>query len=889
MESEDDVSEDDTQDASVDALQRHIEDLHIALRSQNQIVQSLRDVIRTQEVSHAAAPDERELRIQEAEAYLLIQRQQTTRQRALALVQPDCYRAEYLELKQCLPLTHEDIRLSSWNTYDQRMSNKPVGNQQRVLWCARRQRCYHRQMLQRIGSRNRKVQFRLTTGRSWLVRNMYPKQVLQRCLSSEDVICSDTVLDGVEDELLDWHPPTEFEWDNKSLVVVLLDNLDLGMKVTHARHLTVDSVKKNTMHHSIVQARWLNDRSKLVGPPPTGSLYRGEYDLKTCLPTQNEAFDWLRPTWNRCIATTQAHPGEMRLLLRPPASDDRQKSGETVIVSLPIMTDKQASCKVDVAEAVVMTLNRYPEAKAVVFIFDFQTFIIFHWLKSTMREALRRAYALGGGFHRSIASVDGFNRLFSATVIEPAAIMLHRKDVKINFNAKDYNTVEQFQRMLAVAVLEWLVEVSGIPPAILQDAQKLLKSVEKNLEAKELIGFLAYGGTFLIQDRVAVQTADSEKLDSAWTYNTMIARACGKTNYAKAGVIMARNLNDGHRWIKDWRDDTPTFRESDSKCVGRHMDIGIEREVWHHKEPVTLASASKLANVNKAQTAKRYARKEYTRYCGAQKYKHRKKAVVVDEDIQILKETMLAMVGSTFAQLCKKKTYSDWAARGFEEKDLGTTKLDKAWQNSQAWLEKLITSPSDDPMDAEFYDPPEVVDLTLDDDDLDDCDTEPPTDHHKNQKWYDCAAINWCKAHIIPGEEPDLRLDRVKTLMSRNKERHRKLWEARSEKEALAEDREAEAAVKAVARAEKAAEKEYVVELIRGRRVVDDELQYRVQFEGYDPKKHNKWLPAEDLESCAALIARFEKQYNRPRNKGPGKRKDVPTKHSNPPRKKKKK
>ena len=184
---------------------------------------------------------------------------------------------------------------------------------------------------------------------------MFPKEVLRRCLSSEEELCSDTVLDDVEDELLDWHPPTEFEWDNESLVVTVLDNLDLGISVTHARHVTADSVKKNTMHHSIVRARILNERSKLVGPGPSGSLYRGDYDVKICLPTQNEAFDWLRPTWNRCVARTQAHPGKINLLLRPPASDDRQKSGRTVVVSLPIMTDKQASCKVDVAEAVVRT------------------------------------------------------------------------------------------------------------------------------------------------------------------------------------------------------------------------------------------------------------------------------------------------------------------------------------------------------------------------------------------------------------------------------------------------------------------------------------------------------------------------------------------------------
>ena len=50
---------------------------------------------------------------------------------------------------------------------------------------------------------------------------------------------------------------------------------------------------------------------------------------------------------------------------------DRQQSEKTMLVSLPIMTDKQASKTEDVAES-SGHLQRYPKVKAVVFILDDQ-------------------------------------------------------------------------------------------------------------------------------------------------------------------------------------------------------------------------------------------------------------------------------------------------------------------------------------------------------------------------------------------------------------------------------------------------------------------------------------------------------------------------------------
>ena len=57
------------------------------------------------------------------------------------------------------------------------------------------------------------------------------------------------------------------------------------------------------------------------------------------------------------------------------------------------------------------------------------------------------------------------------------------------------------------------------------------------------------------------------------------------------------------------------------------------------------------------------------------------------------------------------------------------------------------------------------------------------------------AAISWYKGHTAKGEEEKDRQKHVKSLMTRNKERHRKVWGGRSEAAALAEEREAEEAV----------------------------------------------------------------------------------------------
>ena len=75
-------------------------------------------------------------------------------------------------------------------------------------------------------------------------------------------------------------------------------------------------------------------------------------------------------------------------------------------------------------------------------------------------------------------------------------------------------------------------------------------------------------------------------------------------------------------------------------------------------------------------------------------------AISVDEDILILQGTMSSTIGSIFEQMCKKKTYSDWAARGLTRAELSMERLEGAWLGAQDWLNGLVISPIDNTRDT---------------------------------------------------------------------------------------------------------------------------------------------------------------------------------------------
>ena len=98
-----------------------------------------------------------------------------------------------------------------------------------------------------------------------------------------------------------------------------------------------------------------------------------------------------------------------------------------------------------------------------------------------------------------------------------------------------------------------------------------------NLGLWEFLGWLFYYGVFALSNKDAMRTGDSNELDKAWMYTTLLSRPAGKKNYAKYGLMMQVVLYDTHPWIRAVIRGERTYRETDLPCTGRGKGTVVER------------------------------------------------------------------------------------------------------------------------------------------------------------------------------------------------------------------------------------------------------------------------------------------------------------------------
>ena len=76
------------------------------------------------------------------------------------------------------------------------------------------------------------------------------------------------------------------------------------------------------------------------------------------------------------------------------------------------------------------------------------------WNLMWRSPALYKSWMVWGcELYRQFHSNDAIVHIYWDHVIKPTAMLLNRHDIKLKFNANDYNNREQFVRLLAVAVL----------------------------------------------------------------------------------------------------------------------------------------------------------------------------------------------------------------------------------------------------------------------------------------------------------------------------------------------------------------------------------------------------------------------------------------------------
>ena len=199
-----------------------------------------------------------------------------------------------------------------------------------------------------------------------------------------------------------------------------------------------------------------------------------------------------------------------------------------------------------------------------------------------------------------------------------------------------------------------------------------------------------------------MRTAHVSELDYAWGYTSILARAVRKMNYAKYGVPMNLVLHSTHTWVRNVLDKVRTYRGSDRKSTS------FEHSVKAHKQPVVVPANARMSAVNVAMTAKRESVRDYDKYLGLEPPRPGN-AIVLDEDIKLLIETLNLCFGSRYSQLKSVQTWSNFANRDVVRADCGATKLGDVWAGVPKWVESLTTTSSDRP-EPSIFEPPDVDD-----------------------------------------------------------------------------------------------------------------------------------------------------------------------------------
>ena len=100
-------------------------------------------------------------------------------------------------------------------------------------------------------------------------------------------------------------------------------------------------------------------------------------------------------------------------------------------------------------------------------------------------------FVIGGELHRQFHTDDCAYRLSWKYVLEPAAMWLHRKDIRQAFSADKFNNREKFIRVVTTAGLIWISRLEANEP-IPEDPIALIDGVKHNLQVWEFISFLFF-------------------------------------------------------------------------------------------------------------------------------------------------------------------------------------------------------------------------------------------------------------------------------------------------------------------------------------------------------------------------------------------------------------
>jgi hypothetical protein len=263
-----------------------------------------------------------------------------------------------------------------------------------------------------------------------------------------------------------------------------------------------------------------------------------------------------------------------------------------------------------------------------------------------------------------------------------------------------------------------------------------------------------------------------------------------------------------------------------------------------------------MEHVNLGMTALRTNHHKYHEYVGMVDQASKEYHMTMQEDVEFLILMMKEHVGTDWREVCKPCTFNKFSARGMDQKKTAVSKLKNAYAGLPAWLAHL----DDSNIIFEEADICTVFEASgAEVDHLEDLIPDATVEQQDQVPSQKTAVSKWVATHPTSGgEAEEAQAAQATTLMTRSAHRQEKLWSKRvAEEQKIAEQVEAEA-IQTALKAAKAAEKEFVVEAIVNKRVLDGKCEYRVKWYNWDAK-HNTWEDEGNLQNCRNLIAKYEK------------------------------
>ena len=182
--------------------------------------------------------------------------------------------------------------------------------------------------------------------------------------------------------------------------------------------------------------------------------------------------------------------------------------------------------------------------RKVVLVGDQQTFSHMWNLKVRRPQELSWLLPFPGEWHFVMHICMAIFSTWWDGLLGPLADCCGRKGLEKHMKPAKWPMFDEFLKVVAIALSEWLVELGG--DELPDDPLELLQAVQSNKAAHTCVAFLFYIGHFYVGLRDAIRSKHVAVMDWAWDWAATIFHQAHKTKYLQLAVTTKHILKHCH-------------------------------------------------------------------------------------------------------------------------------------------------------------------------------------------------------------------------------------------------------------------------------------------------------------------------------------------------------